>query len=226
MIRFLGQPVYNTGNNEMIGYELFIRELVDGELKVPADFGQVAPDAVSQLLADTIDQLPPTLTMIAFNLNQHQFVDPAYLTLLDQLQQTTQIQIEIELTEKKGTGAQSLTIGQLVAQAKKYQEVGISVCLDDVGTGENTATLVSCLTPYVIEYKFALQNVRGRKSLVQIKREIQFWRQLAASQGKLFALEGLEAPHDMSMIETYHPDLVQGYYFGKPEPMPVNSVHA
>lgn len=51
----------------------------------------------------------------------------------------------------------------LVSAARTYQEAGLWVCIDDVGTGDNQLSLVQALSPYVQEYKFALQNFHDKK---------------------------------------------------------------
>lgn len=47
------------------------------------------------------------------------------------------------------------------------------------------------------------------------------WRERAARLHKRFALEGFEDPEDVRLIEAFSPDLVQGFYFGRPHTLPI-----
>lgn len=225
MIRFFAQPKYSIAPVKIIGYELFIREQADvgGSWRLPADFSQFTPQQIVDLLAATLQTFPQGVTFISFNLDQEQFVDAAYWRLLADLQQQTPIKLHVELTERRGKGSVPITLQELAHAAKALQQGGLSVCLDDVGTGTNQYELVSVLNAYTAEYKFAIQNVRGKFSGDEIRKQIQFWRELALRHHKWFVLEGFEYASDSQLITDFHPDAVQGYYFGKPHFLPITA---
>jgi EAL domain-containing protein (putative c-di-GMP-specific phosphodiesterase class I) len=163
MIRFWGQQKYEPRTGRMIGYELFIRERdgLDGNWRLPADFSKMNAQQVTRLLADTMDSMPMDLEIVSFNLDERQFVDPQYRELLPNIQRLFKQRIVVELTERLGNGLSAVLPGELLNAARAYANIGISVCLDDVGTGFNQSELVHLLDPYVDEYKYALQNVRN-----------------------------------------------------------------
>lgn len=223
MIRFFAQPKYSITTVKLIGYELFIREraIVGEDWQLPADFSQFKPQQITQLLAATLKTFPQGLSCISVNLDQEQFVDLNYCRLLQALQAQTPIRLYVELTERQGNGTASTTLQNLVHAAQAYQQAGLAVCLDDVGTGMNQYELVRAMAAYTVEYKYALQNVRGQLPGDEIHTQIKFWREMALRQQKIFALEGFEYDTDNSLIATFHPDVVQGYYFGQPHILPI-----
>lgn len=225
LLRFFAQPKYSITTVKLIGYELFIREkqALTNDWQVPTDFSRFTPTIVTTLLADTLKLFPQGLSSVSFNLDQAQFIDLAYCDLLAALQRQIPIQLQIELTEHRGKGVQCITTEQLLQAAQAYQQAGLPICLDDVGTGTNQYTLVQNLAPFAFEYKFALQNVRQQLSVAEVNEQIGFWRQLALNQHKLFALEGFEFARDQAMIQRFQPDVVQGYYFGRPQILPTAS---
>lgn len=48
---------------------------------------------------------------------------------------------------------------------------------------------------------------------------VSFWRQVAEDNHLQFILEGAETQADLAMAEHFGVRFVQGYYFGKPEPL-------
>lgn len=223
MIRLWGQPEYAVATGKLAGYELFLREkpTADGQWQLPADFSKFSPGTMANLIGATLKTLPKDFELVSFNLDQEQFVDPAYTTLLVAVQAQLDYALVIELTERRGKGRQVIELSDLVAAAKQFQAAGLRVCLDDVGTGENQTALVDALDPFVSEYKYALQNVRGKLSLPEVAAEVTLWRDRAARLHKRFALEGFEDPEDVRLIQAFSPDLVQGYYFGRPHTLPI-----
>lgn len=222
LIRFFAQPKYSTTTVKLIGYELFIREREtrDSAWFLPDDFSRFTPTEISELLADTIKTFPEGLNSVSFNLDQEQFIDLNYCKILTALQKQTPINLNVELTERQGIGNKPLTKIDIVNAAETYHQAGLYVCLDDVGTGANQYELVDALAPYAVEYKFALQNVRGTLPATEIREQVGFWREMALRQHKLFALEGFEVSRDMELIQAFQPDIVQGYYFGRPRMLP------
>lgn len=217
VIRFFGQPKYSVLTQQLVGYEFFIREQQEQCWVLPEDFSVFNAQQVTTLLAATLQVLPQTLTLVSFNLDQAQFIDPEYCQRLVAVQAQTPIHIYIELTERSGAPQQSVSIQQLVQAAKRYHDAGLRVCLDDVGSGENTLQLVNALSDYTDEYKFALQNFRQDYTWPEVEAKLAKWSQLAQQQHKFFAIEGFEAADELKLAQQYHAQLTQGYYLGRPK---------
>ncbi|WP_125708470.1 EAL domain-containing protein [Lacticaseibacillus porcinae] len=216
MFRFFGQPKFDLDPDHPwpVGYELFVRELVDGQWVLPKDFSQLTDVTIEKLLDEIIQVLPAHTTLISFNLEQDQFIEPKYLDMVKRVAARCSVRLFVELTERLSKGVSEK---QLIAAAQRYHEAGILVCIDDVGTGQNTPEMVLKMNPSISEYKFALQNFRPFESLDEIKPELDFWYSLAHRHHKMLAIEGLETKSELDDIRKDYPcDVVQGYLLGKP----------
>ncbi|WP_127848740.1 EAL domain-containing protein [Lacticaseibacillus hulanensis] len=223
MIRFWGQQKFEPKTGRIMGYELFLRERsgLDGKWRLPEDFSKMSAHQVTSLLVETIDSLPMDLDIVSFNLDQRQFVDPEYRVLLPNVQRLFKQRVVVELTERLGQGYAAVLPEELRNAARGFADLGISVCLDDVGTGFNQLELVDLLNPFVDEYKYALQNVRDVLTYAEIGQQVAAWKSKAHTTGKVLALEGVETSGDVSLIDQFRPDIVQGYYYGTPHALPV-----
>ncbi|KRM10501.1 EAL domain-containing protein [Paucilactobacillus suebicus] len=212
MLRFLGQGKYSA--RELIGYELFLRESVEGQWQFPKDFGKFAPEDVASLLVSTIKSLPNTIQLVSLNLDQPQFIDPRYSIELGAAQRICpDTQIIVELTEHE----YGISAEQLHNAASLFQEQRLWVCLDDVGTGANSVALAEHMSDVVLEYKFALQNFRGKRDFVtSVSPQLQFWWEQAHVSNTFLVIEGFEEQSDLKVATNYPADIVQGYYFERP----------
>ena len=225
MRRFIVQAKFSgDGRRQHIGYELFAREYEDGRWSLPADFNAISAIDIRRMLSEALLHLDFTTALISFNLEQQQFIDPAYVEAVALVQSRTSITLITELTERADAG---VTLDQLQRGAKRFHDAGLQVCIDDVGTGSNDLQLVTALAPYVNEYKFALQNLRPFAQLSEIAPTLNYWYHIAESQHKKMAIEGIETAPGVAKLESDYPcDILQGYYLAKPAPLPKgNQLH-
>lgn len=226
MLRFYGQPKFNldTTDKEPVGYELFIREQRGENWVLPDDFTSVTPDEIADLLMRTIVMLPAHVKLISFNLEQSQFIRDEFIEAIAKVQAASSVQIYTELTERTDPNVSN---DQLYRAAKRFNDAGLLVCMDDVGTGDNTPELVLDLDDFINEYKFALQNFRPFKHISDIKSTIDYWYKMAATHHKMLAIEGIETASDLAYIKEFYPcNLIQGYYTGRPFLMPIAAITA
>ena len=222
MIRFFGQPKYHhLQPTELVGYELLLREWQSGHWVVPTDFHRYSSQEITRLLQQTLPALPATLALTSFNLNQTQFVDPHFLAALVDLAKMLPHpeHLMVELTEHD----EHVSAAELVAAAQRYANAGLRLCLDDVSTGANQPPLAKRLSPYLSEYKFALQNFRAGDDARDPMPLLRQWHDRAVQEGKLFAIEGFEETADLDIAVQYQPDVLQGYYFGRPALLPLQT---
>ncbi|WP_125706397.1 EAL domain-containing protein [Lacticaseibacillus daqingensis] len=213
MLRYYGQPKYaGAAPTHLVGYELLLREYAHATWQRPTDFNAYSSATIAHLLAQTLATIPQTLPLVSFNLSQRQFVDPNFCRALATLQANRPMNLYVELTET----AENVPITALVAAAKAFGQLGVVVVIDDVGSGANQLCLVRALRPYTGEYKFALQNFRAKLTRAQLRQKLLLWRKRATADHKLFALEGVEHCADLALVTLAQPDVVQGYYYGRP----------
>lgn len=216
MFRFFGQPKFDLdpAHRDPIGYELFIREWRDGQWLLPEDFGVLTDTLIEKLLNEIVAVMPANITMLSFNLEQDQFIAPEYIAMVARIEARTKLRMFVELTERLAPG---VTEDQLVVAARRYADAGSLVCIDDVGTGQNTPHMVLRMDGAVSEYKFALQNFRPFADMDAIKPELDYWYQLAKREHKMLAIEGIETQAELDRIRREYPcQVVQGYLLGKP----------
>ncbi|ANZ60850.1 hypothetical protein AYR62_14890 [Secundilactobacillus paracollinoides] len=216
MLKFYGQPKFRSdgATQQPIGYELFIREYQNNQWCLPQDFCAITAGQIQHLLSDTVQAMPDNIELLSFNLEQIQFIDPVFTDAVASVQDTTDIQLFTELTERTDP---RVTLNQLSRAAKRFHDEGLLVCIDDVGTGDNTPELVLALDDYIDEYKFALQNFRPFNHISDIESHVSYWYNMAQKYDKMLAIEGLENEEDLEVIRTKYPcDVIQGYYTGMP----------
>lgn len=221
MYRFFGQPKFSATHYAKgpVGYELLIRENVDGQWRLPENFEAIPGDIFAELLQKTIVSLPDSIELISFNLEQSHFINDEYLKMVKRVQQFTPVHLYTELTERDIAG---VTTTQLRAAAREFYKYNLSVVLDDVGTGQNNDATVSELDDYVDEYKFALQDLRPFANFEDVRPVLDHWWRRAKAKHKLLAIEGIETGEELHTIRTEFPsDLVQGFYLGKPAIIPL-----
>jgi EAL domain-containing protein (putative c-di-GMP-specific phosphodiesterase class I) len=215
MYTIFAQPKYPMGAPQVrpIGYELFIKERRNGQWAQPLPFEGIGVMTLNHLLRQTIAQMPAHIKILSFNLEQSQFIDPAFPAMIASVQASTDIELYTELTERLGAG---ITPGQLLNAAKRFATCGLQVCIDDVGTGQNSPALVMLLNDYISEYKFAFQNFRPMRSVNELSPQLKFWCDMAKKFHKVLAWEGVETSVELALLEAAYPgNLLQGYLFGK-----------
>lgn len=219
MLRFWGQPKFSREPLEPIGYELFLREYNTGNWEIPTDFSKFTATQITDLLTRTTPEFPQKMKHISINLDIDQFVDPVFLQAFFAIkQQLSGIHLSIELTER--TGQLNISPSQLATAAKRFNDAGFYIILDDVSSGDNQLARVKLLNDFVHEYKFAIQNFRPFESLEDIVPNLTFWRDLAQKNQKLFTIEGVESKQDLLILSHYHADMFQGYALGRPVYLP------
>jgi EAL domain-containing protein (putative c-di-GMP-specific phosphodiesterase class I) len=216
MLRYFGQAKF-TDEQQKIGYELFLREYQAGQWVFPKNFQQISATTVEKLAEETLAFLPSDTQLVSINFDQNQFVDFRYLHAIihiNRMYQQHHIRLIIELTERH---YDSVTKAALEQAAEVYAQANVSLCLDDVSTADNDRAMADLLDRYVVQYKFALQNFAPDAVFsTDIKPSLIYWRQRAKAQHKVFAVEGFESAQDLEQIKPYHADILQGFYFAKP----------
>jgi len=148
--------------------------------------------------------------VLSFNLNREQANDPLALGAVISLKKRIlPIALIIELTE-------SMPLDQIKEFSLLLHQYGISLVIDDVGTGSNTFDNIKHLLPYVDKIKFAMQNLRMSGQADKIPDSLKFWVDQAKKFRLDLILEGVEDAKDQLLAKKYGIDIQQGYLYGKP----------
>ena len=106
---------------------------------------------------------------------------------------------------------------------KEFQEMGISIALDDYGTGHNSLN-------YLLEDRFTFDFIKIDKVFID---EIGKFSMEALIKGIITAghglnsrviAEGVEEKEQVDLLKKLGCDMIQGYYYSKP--LPVEQIEA
>ena len=90
------------------------------------------------------------------------------------------------------------------------------LALDDFGTGYSNFHYLCSLNPEVIKIdrSFTLKALNNDHEYVLLRHMVD----MVHSIGLRICIEGIETASELNRIRQINPDLIQGYYFGKPCP--------
>ncbi|MFC6259464.1 EAL domain-containing protein [Levilactobacillus fujinensis] len=215
MYRYFLQPQLDVSNNSLIGYELLIRQQVDGKWVLPHNFASIPIDVQADLIDRTAKKLALKIGSVSFNVNQSQFIDPTIANAIIAAQQHIYpVNLVLEVTEE--VTDEKISNQQIIDQVHFFDEHVIQLSLDDVGTGVNTYDHLEPILPYASEIKFAMQNFRQEKRESEIPEALAFWDKIAKQYKLRLILEGVENEEEHEMANRLEIDLRQGWFYGKP----------
>ncbi|WP_024746905.1 EAL domain-containing protein [Levilactobacillus namurensis] len=215
MYRYFLQPQLDASNNSLIGYELLIRQQVAGKWVLPHDFASIPIDVQADLIRRTDQKIILKVGSVSFNTNQSQFIDPTIAqAILSAQKQIYPMNLVLEVTEE--VTDQHVTNQQIIDQVHYFDEHGIQLSLDDIGTGINTYDHIKPILPYASEIKFAMQNFRQEGRSTEIPDALAFWKRIADQHRLRLILEGVENQAEHDMANDLGIDYRQGWFYGKP----------
>jgi EAL domain-containing protein (putative c-di-GMP-specific phosphodiesterase class I) len=121
----------------------------------------------------------------------------------------------LEITER--TYAESPE--RLQSRADALRGHGFRIAIDDMGTGFSSLNVLAELEPEYIKLDHSLVRDLATKP---IKRNlVKAITGFAQTSRSIVIAEGVERQDELDALEDLGIDLVQGFYFGEPAPMPV-----
>jgi EAL domain-containing protein (putative c-di-GMP-specific phosphodiesterase class I) len=99
---------------------------------------------------------------------------------------------------------------------KDLRENNIDLALDDFGTGYSNLRYLKEISADTvkIDRSFVVQALQNEHDYNIISHIID----MVHSLGSSVCMEGIEAAEELARMMKINPDLIQGYYFGKPSP--------
>lgn len=224
MYRYFLQPQLDVLNNSLIGYEMLIRQRVDGKWVLPTDFESIPIDIQADLITRTAKKLMLKIGSVSFNVNQSQFIEPTIAQAIIAAQrQIYPVNLVLEVTEE--VTDQHVSNQQIIDQVHYFDEHGIQLSLDDIGTGINTYEHLEPILSYASEIKFAMQNFRQEGREAEIPENLKFWKKIADQYKLRLILEGVENQDEADMADSLEISLCQGWFYGKPHLFKLDGDH-
>ncbi|MFC6207487.1 EAL domain-containing protein [Levilactobacillus tongjiangensis] len=215
MYRYFLQPQLNVLNNSLIGYEMLIRQRVADRWVLPREFDTIPIDVQADLIRQTAEKLRLKVASVSYNVNQTQFVNPTIAKTIVAAQRAIYpVTLVLEVTEEL-TDA-TITDEQVIDQVHYFDEQGIQLSLDDIGTGINTYEHIEPILSYASEIKFAMQNFREAGREDEIPEALKFWKKISQQYRLRLILEGVENAEESQLADQLEIPLRQGWYYGKP----------
>lgn len=154
--------------------------------------------------------------VLAVNISVRQFRQPDFVkgvVTICQRYEFARHMLELELTE-------SMLMDDITAAADKIRELnrfGIGFALDDFGTGFSSLSYLKNLPLNCL--KIDQSFVRDMLEDLDDAAIVQTIVELGKSLGLLVVAEGVETEQHARMLRQLGCSLMQGYYFGRPQPL-------
>ncbi|MBQ2802655.1 MAG: EAL domain-containing protein, partial [Lachnospiraceae bacterium] len=227
------QPKISLATGKVVGAEALVRWIrPDGTMIMPFRFIDIAEkngfitkvdfvvlDRVLEYLREAIDlgeEVVPVSVNFSRRHNEFKEFVPSVFRHLNRYQIPSEL-IEAELTETIFMA----DLESLRMKIESMREGGIEVSVDDFGSGYSSLNLLGkvAVDTIKIDKQFldnTLNTSQVDKALIIIKYLIKMLKQL----GFKVLAEGVETAEQVEMLKKAECDLIQGYYYAKPMPIP------
>ncbi|CAG1021579.1 partial putative signaling protein, partial [Patescibacteria group bacterium] len=221
------QPQVSLSTKQIIGVEALIRwQDENGEWLSPAEFIPIA-ETIGLIKDITIWTLKQAYFLInqdsqhyhiAINISAHVLCNSSFVNEMTLLIKETNVNpnmIELEITET----ALMLSIDTAVQTISELSALGISISIDDFGTGLSSLAYLKLfnINKLKIDKSFISGDLTNSRDWAMIEAIIKLGHDL----GYKVVCEGVETENQLALLTKLGCDEIQGYYFAKPMPVDV-----
>jgi diguanylate cyclase (GGDEF)-like protein len=226
------QPVFSVPDGAIFGFEGLIRGPRQTEFESPGQLFAVAEDCgmrteLEQAAARAIFRAFSRLRLPGFLMVNYSAAalvdvcqDPARALGALQNEGIAPQNVIIELTEHN----RIYDVTRLAALLQPLSRAGISLALDDFGSGHSNLQLWMELRPRLVKLDRAFSNglsTNGDKFEI-----VRLLKGLSESFGSQLVAEGIEAASDLAVVRDMGIPLVQGFLLGRPAAVPAQQASA
>lgn len=223
------QPKINVDSNEIIGYEILLRNIDHPPYYPAAKMEKIYHNREkhSHFLVWLKKELTRVLVenpsnSLSINFSPRQLLYPETKQFFSEMRkfcdqlivEITEDPILLDITEEiSGKSIED----SIIAALAFIKELGYNISLDDVGTGQNSFERALEYVPYLSQIKFSIVKcLKHNASLEMIDYFLKAWHQFARENHLEIVIEGIEDQEMSKMLVEKGMLLQQGYYFGKP----------
>ena len=218
------QPIFSIAHGRAVGYEGLIRAQHD-------DATAVAPATLLAMPSNGQESLE--LDRTCRTLHVHNFSRQAtaqtwlFLNLNSQylVSERPDIGFTQDLLQAAGIPAHRLVIeiiesavsdqAQLKRFIRHFRELGCLIAIDDFGAGHSNFDRIWDLEPDIVKIDRRLIQDAGQSR--RVERILGGIVSLLHEAGSLVVVEGVETEHEALVAIAANADMVQGFYFAKPQ---------
>jgi EAL domain-containing protein (putative c-di-GMP-specific phosphodiesterase class I) len=224
------QPIFSLPHMRAVGYEALLRshDGLDRPVSPQDVFGRASRlgellhvDRLTQLLhLENFLTLNSEREWLFLNVHPSALMDPWHSAALLANLRRMQIpapRIVLEVPEQRADDME-----KLADAVRQFRDQGFLIALDDFGAGHSNVERVWQLQPDIVKLDRSLLAPGGIRAhsasilpgLVALLHEA----------GKLVLIEGIETESEAHLALLCDADFVQGYYFGRPSPLPADPI--
>ena len=223
----LYQPVVDAHSERLLGAEALLR-WKDGHFgTVPPDFfiPVLEQDPVfiglgRWILKTAMEEAKKFLSLIPdftinVNLSYTQLENPDFVNMIRELLEITGLPPQnlcLEITER----CRLLDLSLLKAVMLNLKDIGVRFALDDFGTGFSSLDIVRSLSfdTIKIDRSFVIDIEEDTKE----QEMLSHFTAIASTFGAKVCVEGIETTGMRDILQQYHVNSFQGYYYSRPIP--------
>ena len=221
------QPIRSLIRDKVIGYEALLRWRPDGgDLVSPAEFIPLAEelglivDIGAWALRKACDEIA-TLdgdVQVSVNVAPAQLETGSFVAAVKEALAATALparRLRIEITESSLLQDKAVVLGQI----RQLREMGVGVSLDDFGTGYSCLSYLELypIDTLKIDQRFVNKLGSRPEAVATLKAIVD----LARSYGMKTVAEGVETKEQLAALRELGCDKAQGYWLGRPGPLPL-----
>jgi EAL domain-containing protein (putative c-di-GMP-specific phosphodiesterase class I) len=211
------QPIVRFSDRSAFGYEALLRSenaaLNNPEAILHAAERLGALDKLGRVVrsraADSLKVVPDDVTLFV-NLHPQDLMDIQLLDSRVGLSQAAH-RVVLEITERCGLSK----IEGLPTKLRELRRMGFRIAVDDLGAGYSGLANVALLEPEFIKLDMALVRDIDQSNVKQ--KLVTSMVTLSQAMGHSIIAEGIETQAECETLVGLGCDLLQGYYFAKPE---------
>ena len=170
--------------------------LLEAALKQASAWQKIYPDFVISINISYVQMLQSGFREMVMKTVKNQNTPPKLLIL--------------ELTESCKVSDPN----RLCEDFQYFKDAGINMALDDFGTEYSSIALLRKLKPQWIKIDHTF--VRSINDDEMDQAILEYIMNLSKQTNIKVCVEGVETSEILSVVQSYHPELLQGYYFSKP----------